>query len=109
MEIFLPEIGFISLLLALCITGYHTLLGFIGVFRHVPRQMSQGVLWTSLQFTFLLTAFLCLTASFVFSDFSVIYVAQHSHSLSPLVIKIAAVWGGHEGSLLLWVLFFSGW
>ncbi|HGN0868283.1 TPA: heme lyase CcmF/NrfE family subunit [Providencia alcalifaciens] len=109
MEIFLPEIGFISLLLALCITGYHTLLGFIGVFRHVPRQMSQGVLWTSLQFTFLLIAFLCLTASFVFSDFSVIYVAQHSHSLSPLVIKIAAVWGGHEGSLLLWVLFFSGW
>lgn len=109
MEIFLPEIGFISLLLALCITSYHTLLGFIGVFQHVPRQMSQGVLWISLQFTCLLVAFLCLTASFVLSDFSVVYVAQHSHSLSPLMIKIAAVWGGHEGSLLLWVLFFSGW
>ncbi|HHR6052293.1 TPA: heme lyase CcmF/NrfE family subunit [Providencia alcalifaciens] len=109
MEIFLPEIGFISLLLALCITSYHTLLGFIGVFQHVPRQMSQGVLWISLQFACLLVAFLCLTASFVLSDFSVVYVAQHSHSLSPLMIKIAAVWGGHEGSLLLWVLFFSGW
>ncbi|HHR5902085.1 TPA: heme lyase CcmF/NrfE family subunit [Providencia alcalifaciens] len=109
MEIFLPEIGFISLLLALCITSYHTLLGFIGVFQHVPRQMSQGVQWISLQFTCLLVAFLCLTASFVLSDFSVVYVAQHSHSLSPLMIKIAAVWGGHEGSLLLWVLFFSGW
>ncbi|WP_423139908.1 heme lyase CcmF/NrfE family subunit [Providencia alcalifaciens] len=109
MELFLPEIGFISLLLALCITSYHTLLGFIGVFQHVPRQMSQGVLWISLQFACLLVAFLCLTASFVLSDFSVVYVAQHSHSLSPLMIKIAAVWGGHEGSLLLWVLFFSGW
>ena len=109
MEIFLPEIGFISLLLALCITSYHTLLEFIGVFLHVPRQMSQGVLWISLQFACLLVAFLCLTASFVLSDFSVVYVAQHSHSLSPLMIKIAAVWGGHEGSLLLWVLFFSGW
>ncbi|ETT07117.1 heme lyase CcmF/NrfE family subunit [Providencia alcalifaciens] len=109
MEIFLPEIGFISLLLALCITSYHTLLGFIGVFQHVPRQISQGVLWISLQFACLLVAFLCLTASFVLSDFSVVYVAQHSHSLSPLMIKIAAVWGGHEGSLLLWVLFFSGW
>ncbi|HHR5885043.1 TPA: heme lyase CcmF/NrfE family subunit [Providencia alcalifaciens] len=109
MELFLPEIGFISLLLALCITSYHTLLGFIGVFQHVPRQISQGVLWISLQFACLLVAFLCLTASFILSDFSVVYVAQHSHSLSPLMIKIAAVWGGHEGSLLLWVLFFSGW
>ncbi|HHR6456908.1 TPA: heme lyase CcmF/NrfE family subunit [Providencia alcalifaciens] len=109
MELFLTEIGFISLLLALCITSYHTLLGFIGVFQHVPRQISQGVLWISLQFACLLVAFLCLTASFILSDFSVVYVAQHSHSLSPLMIKIAAVWGGHEGSLLLWVLFFSGW
>lgn len=43
------------------------------------------------------------------SDFSVVYVAQHSYSLLPWGLKLAAVWGGHEGSLLLWVLFLSGW
>lgn len=109
MDIFLPEIGFISLLLALCITSFHAFCGIVGAFKHAPSQMSRGVLCTSLQFIFLLIAFICLTLSFINSDFSVVYVAQHSHRLSPLVIKIAAVWGGHEGSLLLWVLFFSGW
>ncbi len=109
MELILPEIGFISLLLALCITLFHSFFGFIGIFRHVPRQISQNVLWTSLQFFFLLSAFICLVISFIQSDFSVVYVAQHSHRLSPLMIKIAAVWGGHEGSLLLWVMFLSGW
>ena len=43
------------------------------------------------------------------SDFSVVYVAQHSYSLLPWGLKLAAVWGGHEGSLLLWVLFLSAW
>ncbi|MEN8665419.1 MAG: heme lyase CcmF/NrfE family subunit, partial [Polycyclovorans sp.] len=54
-------------------------------------------------------AYLCLTASFVNHDFSVAYVAGHSHSELPLIYRISAVWGGHEGSLLLWVLMLSGW
>ena len=109
MELIIPEIGFISLLLALSIASFQAILGFIGIFRHVPRQMPQNVLWTLLQFLCLVSAFICLTISFIHSDFSVVYVAQHSHRLSPLVIKIAAVWGGHEGSLLLWVVFISSW
>ncbi|WP_369310346.1 heme lyase CcmF/NrfE family subunit [Providencia rettgeri] len=109
MELILPEVGFICLVLALVLTSFHAFFGFIGHFRHVPRQMSQNVFWTSLQFILLLSAYLCLTISFINSDFSVVYVAQHSHRLSPLSIKIAAVWGGHEGSLFLWLLFICAW
>lgn len=109
MELILPEVGFICLVLALGLTSFQALFGFIGHFRHVPRQMPQNVFWTSLQFILLLGAYICLTVSFINSDFSVVYVAQHSHRLSPLSIKIAAVWGGHEGSLFLWLLFISAW
>lgn len=109
MELIIPEIGFICLLLALCITSFQAILGFVGIFKHVTRQMSQNVLWSLLQFLCLVSAFICLTISFIQSDFSVVYVAQHSHRLSPLAMKVAAVWGGHEGSLLLWVVFLSSW
>lgn len=61
--------------------------------------------WT--QFALLLLAFAILVFCFLTSDFSVVYVAQHSYSLLPWGLKLAAVWGGHEGSLLLWVLFLS--
>ena len=70
------------------------------------RLASAGV-WA--QFACLLLAFLILVFCFLISDFSVLYVAQHSHSLLSWGLKLAAVWGGHEGSLLLWVLFLSGW
>ncbi|HGN1706300.1 TPA: heme lyase NrfEFG subunit NrfE [Providencia rettgeri] len=109
MELILPEVGFICLILALCIASFHALIGFISLFQHVPGCMPRSVTWTYLQFIFLLIAYLCLTISFIQSDFSVVYVAQHSHRLSPLYIKIAAVWGGHEGSIFLWLLFISGW
>ena len=60
-------------------------------------------------FVFTLIAYLCLTYAFVTDDFSVEYVAQHSNSHLPLIYKITAVWGGHEGSFLLWVLMLSIW
>lgn len=109
MELILPEIGFISLLLTLCITNFHALFGLVSTYKHTQKSRLLGVYWSTLQFIFLVIAFLCLTISFIQSDFSVVYVAQHSHRLSPLLIKIAAVWGGHEGSLLLWVLLLSTW
>ena len=64
---------------------------------------------TLAQFALLLLAFGVLTYCFLTSDFSVIYVAQHSYSLLSWELKLAAVWGGHEGSLLLWVLLLSAW
>lgn len=62
-----------------------------------------------IQFSLLLLAFIMLALAFAGDNFSVVYVAQHSHRSLPPVLKIAAVWGGHEGSLLLWILLLSGW
>jgi cytochrome c-type biogenesis protein CcmF len=56
-----------------------------------------------------LVAFVALTATFVRNDFSVLYVAQHSNSALPLAYRIAGVWGGHEGSLLLWAMMLCVW
>ncbi|RYZ01322.1 MAG: heme lyase CcmF/NrfE family subunit, partial [Comamonadaceae bacterium] len=54
-------------------------------------------------------AFAALVQAFTVNDFSVLYVAQHSNSALPLVYRVTAVWGGHEGSILLWTLILSGW
>jgi cytochrome c-type biogenesis protein CcmF len=61
------------------------------------------------QFVFVVMAFACLVYCFVNSDFSVLYVARNSNSQLPLFYKIAALWGAHEGSLLLWILILSIW
>lgn len=107
--VFLPEAGFLALLLSLgvnVLTPLAVLTGIRRRWQHVMRLASVGV-WA--QFAFLLIAFSLLVYAFLSSDFSVIYVAQHSHSLLSPGLKLAAVWGGHEGSLLLWVLFLSAW
>src|SRR5258708_12029619 len=54
-------------------------------------------------------AFGCLTYAFVANDFSVAYVAMHSNTALPLHYRVAGVWGGHEGSLLLWALMLGVW
>jgi cytochrome c biogenesis factor len=54
-------------------------------------------------------SFACLAQSFLANDFSVAYVANHSNTQLPALYRFAAVWGGHEGSLLLWVLMLAGW
>ena len=72
-------------------------------------MMSVGRTAASGQFLFLLIAFLCLTYSFIANDFSVLYVTNNSNTLLPIYYRISAVWGAHEGSLLLWVLCLAGW
>lgn len=74
-----------------------------------PAMMRLTCIGILAQFALLLLAFGVLTHCFLISDFSVIYVAQHSYSLLSWELKLAAVWGGHEGSLLLWVLLLSAW
>jgi cytochrome c-type biogenesis protein CcmF len=69
----------------------------------VARPAARG------QFLFLLIAFVCLAYAFVDHDFSVLYVWQNSNSALPLPYRISAVWGGHEGSLLLWATVLAGW
>jgi cytochrome c-type biogenesis protein CcmF len=62
-----------------------------------------------LQFVLVALSFACLAYAFLNNDFSVKYVANHSNSLLPKPYQFAAVWGGHEGSLLLWMLMLTGW
>ncbi|EDU6517639.1 heme lyase NrfEFG subunit NrfF [Salmonella enterica subsp. enterica serovar Braenderup] len=109
MDVLLPEAGFLALLLSLGVNVLTPLAVLVSVrqrWQGVMRLASVGV-WT--QFALLLLAFAILVFCFLTSDFSVVYVAQHSYSLLPWGLKLAAVWGGHKGSLLLWVLFLSGW
>ncbi len=61
------------------------------------------------QFVLVALAFGCLAWSFVANDFSVQNVATNSNSQLPLHYRVAATWGSHEGSLLLWTLMLGGW
>ncbi|WP_284960882.1 heme lyase NrfEFG subunit NrfF [Citrobacter portucalensis] len=109
MDVLLPEAGFLALLLSLGVNVLTPLAVLVGVRQRWQRVMRLATVGVWAQFTLLLLAFAILVFCFLTSDFSVVYVAQHSYSLLPWGLKLAAVWGGHEGSLLLWVLFLSGW
>ncbi|MDQ5903401.1 MAG: cytochrome c-type biosis protein CcmF [Pseudomonadota bacterium] len=105
----IPELGHFALILALLVSVLQGVLPLIGAHRNrlawiaFARPASQTA---ALLLTF---AFGCLTWAFVANDFSVVYVAQHSNTLLPTQYRVAAVWGGHEGSLLLWVLMLGWW
>jgi cytochrome c-type biogenesis protein CcmF len=105
----IPELGHFALIIAFCLAlaggplallgaaaGKHSWIGF-------ARPAAQG------QCLFVMIAFAALTYAFVSNDFSVAYVANHSNTALPLQYRVAAVWGGHEGSLLLWLLMLSSW
>ena len=101
----IPEIGNFSLMLAFCLALVQ------GIVPIAASLQGDGTgRWTALarpaafgQLALVSCAFACLVQAFVVNDFSVLYVASHSNTALPLVYRISAVWGGHEGSLLLWV------
>jgi cytochrome c-type biogenesis protein CcmF len=105
----IPELGQFALALALCLALVQAVLPLAGAARGngawmaVARPAAQG------QFVFIVIAFACLTYAFVTNDFSVQYVAANSNSKLPLQYRVAGVWGGHEGSLLLWTLMLAVW
>ncbi len=105
----LPELGHFALILALAMAALQAVVPLWGAATRRPLWMAfaQPMAWG--QFAFLVIAYLCLTASFVLDDFSVAYVAHNSNSLLPWYYKLSAVWGSHEGSVLLWVLILGGW
>ena len=105
----LPELGTFALLLALCLALAQATLPLIGAWRGLPNLMAVARPAAIGQFCFVLLAFAILTIAFVGQDFSVAYVAQNSHSQLPMVYRFTAVWGAHEGSLLLWVLILGAW
>ena len=100
----IAEIGHYALVLALILALAQSSLPMIGAQRGIRPWMALARPAAFGQLGFILLAFLALTYTFVVSDFSVAAVYRYSHSAQPLVYRIAAVWGNHEGSLLLWVL-----
>lgn len=105
----IPEIGNFSLILALLLAITQGTLPIIGAARGIPSWMALARPVVQGQFVFVLIAFLCLGYSFVSNDFSVMNVAQNSNSELPFHFRVAATWGSHEGSLLLWVLMLASW
>ena len=99
-----PEIGHFALALALAMALVQSFLPILGAARGNLLWM-QSAKWSALgQVFFTAIAFLALLQAFVASDFTVKNVVENSHSLKPMLFKIAGTWGSHEGSLLLWVL-----
>ncbi len=105
----IPEIGHFALILALCVALVQGTVVLYGGLRHDGRLMAMARPAALVQGVLMATAFGCLTASFVGNDFSVLYVASHSNSQLPTFYRVAAVWGGHEGSMLLWVFILCLW
>ena len=105
----IPEIGHFALILALSLAVCQGVLPLIGAYRNDAAMMGVARPAALGQLVFIVISFACLTWSFLESDFSVLYVANHSQLALPSIYKISAVWGAHEGSLLLWVLLLAGW
>ena len=105
----IPELGHFALILALCVALVQGTLPLFGAHQQRPRWIAVARPAAMAQAVLMTVAFGCLITAFIDNDFTVLYVAQHSNSLLPLPYRVAAVWGGHEGSLLLWVVMLSLW
>ena len=105
----IPELGHFALILALAIALLQGTLPLVGAAKATPGFMAVARPAAQGQFLFVAFAFGCLAWSFYSNDFSVLNVATNSNSKLPTAYRIAATWGSHEGSLLLWVLMLSGW
>ncbi|KPX10191.1 heme lyase CcmF/NrfE family subunit [Pseudomonas syringae pv. coryli] len=105
----IPELGHLAMILALGFALVQAIIPLIGAWRgdRLWMSLARPAAWG--QFSFLIFAFGCLTYAFMVDDFSVAYVAQNSNTALPLYYKFSAVWGAHEGSLLLWALILGGW
>ncbi len=105
----IPELGEYALILAL---GFSVILAIVPLYGAASLKtiwMEYAKPLAKAQFFFMAISFACLAYAFGQDDFSVQYVANHSNSQLPMQFKLSAVWGGHEGSLLLWALILSGW
>ncbi len=105
----IPEIGHFALILALCTALTLSVLSIAGAQQARADWMSMAKPGAQTLWALTLVSFGCLTYAFYTNDFSVTYVAAHSNSKLPAMYRIAGVWGGHEGSLLLWLLMLTSW
>ena len=108
-----PELGHFALILAFFVCIAQGVLPLVGAhggkFGGKPQWVALARPAAQTQFLLIAVSFACLAQSFIANDFSVAYVANHSNTRLPTLYRFSAVWGGHEGSLLLWVLMLAGW
>jgi cytochrome c-type biogenesis protein CcmF len=101
--------GVFSLILALLFSCCLVIIPCLGLWRQKQAWMDAASNYVVAQFIFIALSYLCLTVAFLRDDFSLHYVAANSSRALPWFYKICAVWGGHEGSMLLWVAILSAW
>ena len=105
----LPELGHFALILALLLAALQAFFGIVGPATGRDRWTAAVVPAVAGQVVMVALAMGCLVAAFIGHDFSVRYVATNSNSALPLFYRIAATWGAHEGSLLLWIFLLAVW
>ena len=105
----IPELGHFALILALLVALVQGVLPLVGAQRNQAQWIATARPAATAAFLLIAFSFACLTWAFHINDFSVVYVAQHSNTQLPTMYRLSAVWGGHEGSLLLWILMLAGW
>ncbi len=105
----ITELGYFALLAAFVLAILQVVLPTIGVMRHQVawQRLAPSLAWA--QFAAMIVSFGALMAGFYYNDFSLVYVSQHSNTLLPWYYKLSATWGGHEGSLLLWMTIMATW
>jgi cytochrome c-type biogenesis protein CcmF len=105
----IPEIGHFALIMALSLALLQGVFPILGAAINNTTLMSLARPVARGHFVFVAIAFACLAQCFLVNDFSVLYVAQHSNSHLPGYYRFAAIWGGHEGSVLLWTFILTVW
>ena len=105
----LIELGHFAMILTLALTAAQAFFGLAGAQLNRERWLAVVPAAVTGQFLFLAFGTFTLVHAFVVNDFSVMYVAAHSNSALPLFYRIAALWGAHEGSLLLWICVLGLW
>ena len=105
----IPELGNFALILALLLGVALAVVPMVGASVRRPELMGFDRPLASGIFVMLVLSFGCLAYAFLTDDFSVAYVANNSNSMLPWYYKFSAVWGGHEGSMLLWILILGAW
>src|SRR5690606_8318344 len=104
-----PELGHFALILSLCLALALTVLPALGVARGKMLWMQTARPLAAAQLALLTVALALLAHAFLVDDFSVGIVAAQSNTLLPAVYKFTALWGGHEGSMLLWIWILALW
>ena len=105
----IPELGVLALVLALGVAIVQACLPLAGAWRGIEGWMAVARPAALAQCLFVGLAFACLAWSFLDHDYSVLYVASNSHDELPAPYRFAAIWGGHEGSMLLWLQILALW